>query len=114
MTSRRMAPSPILHRFPTCRRFTHACTGTHIDEMGEPEGGLALAVRDVVKRYGATVALNGVTFDIEQGSAHALIGENGAGKSTLVKIVSGITRPDDGTIEVFGQSMRRIATPAKA
>ncbi len=82
--------------------------------MGESEGGLALAVRDVVKRYGATTALNGVTFDIAQGSAHALIGENGAGKSTLVKIVSGITRPDKGEITLFGQSMRRIATPAKA
>jgi ribose transport system ATP-binding protein len=68
----------------------------------------------VVKRYGATTALNGVTFEIAQGSAHALIGENGAGKSTLVKIVSGITRPDHGEIELFGQTMRRIATPAKA
>jgi len=82
--------------------------------MGESEGGLALAVRDVVKRYGATVALDGVSFEIAAGSAHALIGENGAGKSTLVKIVSGITRPDEGEIELFGQTMRRIATPAKA
>jgi ribose transport system ATP-binding protein len=82
--------------------------------MGESEGGLALAVRDVVKRYGATVALNGVTFEIAAGSAHALIGENGAGKSTLVKIVSGITRPDAGEINLFGRSMRRIATPARA
>ncbi|HEX3974834.1 MAG TPA: sugar ABC transporter ATP-binding protein [Solirubrobacteraceae bacterium] len=82
--------------------------------MGEPEGGLALAVRDVVKRYGATIALSGVTFEIAQGSAHALIGENGAGKSTLVKIVSGITRPDSGEIELFGTRMRRIAAPAKA
>ena len=82
--------------------------------MGESEGGSALAVRDVVKRYGATTALNGVSFEIAQGSAHALIGENGAGKSTLVKIVSGITRPDEGEIAVFGKTMRRIATPAKA
>jgi ribose transport system ATP-binding protein len=82
--------------------------------MGDSEGGSALAVRDVVKRYGATTALNGVSFEIAQGSAHALIGENGAGKSTLVKIVSGITRPDEGEIAVFGQTMRRIATPAKA
>jgi ribose transport system ATP-binding protein len=82
--------------------------------MGEVEGGIALSVRDVVKRYGATVALDGVSFEIAAGSAHALIGENGAGKSTLVKIVSGITRPDSGEIEVFGQPMRRIATPARA
>lgn len=99
----------------------HAPVGTPSGTMGESEGGVgesergvALAVRDVVKRYGATVALNGVSFEIAAGSAHALIGENGAGKSTLVKIVSGITRPDAGAIEVFGQSMRRIGTPAKA
>ncbi len=75
---------------------------------------MALVVRDVVKRYGATVALDGVSFEIPEGSAHALIGENGAGKSTLVKIVSGITRPDSGEIEVLGESVRRIATPARA
>src|SRR5437588_5390783 len=77
-------------------------------------GGLALAVRDVVKRYGATVALDGVTFEIQTGSAHALIGENGAGKSTLVKLVSGITRPDAGEIEVHGERMARISSPARA
>ena len=82
--------------------------------MGEVKAGMALVVRDVVKRYGATVALDGVSFEIREGSAHALIGENGAGKSTLVKIVSGITRPDSGEIEVLGKSMRRIATPGRA
>ena len=50
---------------------------------------MALGVRDVVKRYGATVALDGVSFEIPVGSSQALIGENGAGKSTLVKVVSG-------------------------
>lgn len=76
-------------------------------------GGSALAVREVVKRYGATVALDGVSLEIAAGSAHALIGENGAGKSTLVKIVSGITRPDAGEIELFGERVR-ITTPARA
>ncbi len=77
-------------------------------------GEMALAVRDVVKRYGATVALDRVSFEIPNGSSHALIGENGAGKSTLVKIVSGITRPDSGEIEVHGDRIRRISTPARA
>jgi ribose transport system ATP-binding protein len=77
-------------------------------------GGLALEVRDVVKRYGATVALDGVSFEIAGGCAHALIGENGAGKSTLVKLVSGITRPDSGEIEVFGERMSKISSPARA
>jgi ribose transport system ATP-binding protein len=82
--------------------------------MGMDEGGLALIVRDVVKRYGATVALDGLSFEIAEGSSHALIGENGAGKSTLVKIISGITRPDSGEIEIFGERVRRIGTPARA
>jgi ribose transport system ATP-binding protein len=73
----------------------------------------ALAVRDVIKRYGATVALDGVSFEIADGAAHALIGENGAGKSTLVKIVSGVVRPDAGSIEVFGERVG-IGTPARA
>jgi ribose transport system ATP-binding protein len=77
-------------------------------------GGMALEVRDIVKRYGATVALDGVSFEIPVGSSHALIGENGAGKSTLVKVVSGITRPDSGEIEVHGERLRRISTPAHA
>ena len=91
----------------------HSARGTQTF-MGASEGGSALVVRNVVKRYGATVALNGVSFEIAAGSAHALIGENGAGKSTLVKIVSGITRPDSGEMELFGERMRRIATPARA
>ena len=77
-------------------------------------GGIALGVHEVVKRYGATVALDDVSFEIAEGSSHALIGENGAGKSTLVKIVSGITRPDSGEIELHGERMRRIASPARA
>src|SRR3954452_11829300 len=73
----------------------------------------ALVVRDVVKRYGATVALDGVSFEIAEGGAHALIGENGAGKSTLVKIVNGVVRPDDGSLELFGERVE-IGTPARA
>jgi ribose transport system ATP-binding protein len=68
----------------------------------------------MVKRYGATVALDRLSFEISSGSSHALIGENGAGKSTLVKIISGITRPDSGEIEIFGERVRRIASPARA
>jgi ribose transport system ATP-binding protein len=58
-----------------------------------------MKLRGIAKRFGATVALAGVDLDVAPGEVHALIGENGAGKSTLLNIVSGLVRPDAGTIE---------------
>ncbi|MCF8483077.1 MAG: sugar ABC transporter ATP-binding protein [Rhodospirillum sp.] len=56
------------------------------------------------KSYGATIALGGVDLDVGAGEVHALLGENGAGKSTLVKILSGIVRPDEGAMTLFGEA----------
>ncbi|CAN5769082.1 sugar ABC transporter ATP-binding protein [soil metagenome] len=64
----------------------------------------AIAVDQIGKSFGATRALDGVSFDIAAGEIHALLGENGAGKSTLVKILSGLTLPDTGSMTVFGQA----------
>jgi ribose transport system ATP-binding protein len=58
---------------------------------------------DVRKSFGATHALRQVSFAVEPGEVHALIGENGAGKSTLMKILSGAYTPDAGRIELDGQ-----------
>ncbi|MFO1061473.1 MAG: sugar ABC transporter ATP-binding protein [Dongiaceae bacterium] len=64
-----------------------------------------LAARGISKSYGATRALDGVDFAVAHGEIHALLGENGAGKSTLVKILSGIVRPDAGSIELDGRAI---------
>jgi ribose transport system ATP-binding protein len=70
--------------------------------MSEP----AVRARGVRKQFGATLALDGVDFDVLASEVHALVGENGAGKSTLVRILGGIHRPDDGEITVDGRACR--------
>ena len=66
----------------------------------------AIAVRELRKAFAATVAVDGVSFDVAEGTVHALLGENGAGKSTIVKLLSGLILPDAGSIRVFGQEVR--------
>lgn len=66
------------------------------------DGQIALAVTAVSKSYGATIALERVDLDLMPGEVHALLGENGAGKSTLVKVLSGVVRPDEGTLSLAG------------
>jgi len=61
-----------------------------------------LSLTNVQKRFGPTIALNGVNFDLREGEVHALIGENGAGKSTLMNLLAGSLRPDEGQMEIGG------------
>lgn len=62
-----------------------------------------VAVRDLVKSFGATRAVRGVSLDVPAGSVLGLVGENGAGKSTLAKLIAGIETPDNGSIAVSGR-----------
>jgi ribose transport system ATP-binding protein len=59
-------------------------------------------MRGVRKRFGATLALDGVDFSVQPGEVHALLGQNGAGKSTLMKVLSGAHAPDEGTMAIDG------------
>ncbi|MCA9605396.1 MAG: ABC transporter ATP-binding protein [Myxococcales bacterium] len=62
----------------------------------------ALRLAKVQKRYGKTVALDGLTLDVPRGSVMGLVGPNGAGKTTTFGIVSGAVRADAGTVDVLG------------
>ena len=62
-----------------------------------------LKLAGIRKRFGSTVALDGVGLELRSGEVLALIGENGAGKSTLMNILSGTLPPDAGTMELAGQ-----------
>jgi ribose transport system ATP-binding protein len=61
-----------------------------------------LEMHHIAKRYGETVALADATITFRPGTVHAVLGENGSGKSTLVKVLSGIVRPDAGTMTLGG------------
>jgi ribose transport system ATP-binding protein len=65
-----------------------------------------LELNGLTKRYGATTALQSVSFEVAKGSTHAIIGENGAGKSTLIRILSGLEMPDLGTMTLGGSGYR--------
>src|SRR5437879_3819747 len=62
-----------------------------------------LAFVNLTKRFPGVLALDRVSFEIERGSCHALIGENGAGKSTLGRILTGVYSADDGEIHLAGE-----------
>ena len=64
-----------------------------------------IRLTDVHKSFGPVRANRGASLDVAQGEIHALVGENGAGKSTLMRILSGMYRPDAGTIEVNGKDV---------
>jgi ABC-type sugar transport system ATPase subunit len=72
-----------------------------------------LEVRDVEKRFGATLALDRVSLTLGEGEILALLGDNGAGKSTLIKILSGVVRPDAGEIHIDGEEVE-ISSPHEA
>jgi branched-chain amino acid transport system ATP-binding protein len=69
-----------------------------------------LAVREVVRTFGGLRAVDGASFDVEEGSITALIGPNGAGKSTLFNVVSGFLSPERGTVQFEGRRIDRTAS----
>jgi branched-chain amino acid transport system ATP-binding protein len=76
---------------------------------GERRATPALEVKNVNSGYGHTTILRDVTLTVDTSSVVALLGPNGAGKSTLVKTVSGLLRPTQGTVQVNGRDVTKLA-----
>jgi simple sugar transport system ATP-binding protein len=72
-----------------------------------------LDINGITKAYPGVVANSDISFRIDKGEVHALLGENGAGKSTLVKMIYGLVKPDQGTM-TFNQSDYAPASPNAA
>src|SRR5271157_262816 len=68
-------------------------------------GDTVLEARGITKRYPGVVANDHIDFEIRAGEIHAILGENGAGKTTLMRILFGLTQPDEGEILIFGEKV---------
>lgn len=64
----------------------------------------ALSLEQVFKQYGAKTAVNGISFEVEQGEIYGLLGANGAGKTTTMRMVLGLIYPDSGKIRYGGKA----------
>ena len=72
-----------------------------------------IALRNVARRYGALVALDGVSLEVPAGRIVGLLGANGAGKSTLLRIGAGLQAPDSGTIAIGAHDLWRSPIAAR-
>ena len=62
-----------------------------------------LETKHLTKKYGSQYAVKDINIHLVKGQIYGLVGRNGAGKTTLLRMLSGLSRPTDGTFEVFGK-----------
>ena len=86
---------------------------SHGDKSGNSPAGstdYAIEARGLVKRFGGTLAVNGVDLTVPRGAIYGILGPNGAGKTTTLRMVLGIIDPDEGVRRIFGEDRpQRIA-----
>ncbi|MBD2843662.1 ABC transporter ATP-binding protein [Paenibacillus sp. IB182496] len=72
-----------------------------------------IELRDIRKRYGATVAVDGVSLEVQKGEIFGIVGPNGAGKTTLIEILEGLRQADSGTAHLLGLDIAKQAAAIK-
>jgi ABC-2 type transport system ATP-binding protein len=72
-----------------------------------------IEARDLTRRYGSTVAVDALSFDVRPGSVTGFLGPNGSGKSTTMRLILGLDRPDAGQVRVGGRRYRELRWPLR-
>jgi ABC-type transporter Mla maintaining outer membrane lipid asymmetry ATPase subunit MlaF len=106
-------PSPVVHAFmknAVVERMSRGAEGDPRVEVGEtpaPEAAQrnAVEIRGLEKSFGAHQVLKGIDLDIPERKITVVIGGSGSGKSVLIKHITGLLRPDKGTVKVFGEDL---------
>jgi ABC-2 type transport system ATP-binding protein len=75
--------------------------------------GAAIEAHGLAKAYGNTVAVDGLSFEVQAGRVTAFVGPNGAGKSTTMRMILGLDRPDAGEVRVNGRRYAELGTPLR-
>ena len=78
-----------------------------------PDPGMVLATRGLEKRFGSLVVAKGIELALPRGVRYALIGPNGAGKTTLINLVTGLARPEAGSVFLAGEDITALAPHAR-
>ncbi len=73
-----------------------------------------IEVRELVKRYGTFMAVEGVSLDVPAGEIHGFLGPNGAGKTTTIRMIAGLLKPTSGSVTIAGCDLARAPEAAKA
>ncbi|GHB72778.1 ABC transporter ATP-binding protein [Persicitalea jodogahamensis] len=76
-----------------------------IETVSGFEGGNVISIRDLYKSFGDLHVLRGVNLEVEKGQNVVVLGRSGTGKSVLIKIISGLLKPDRGSVKVLGQEV---------